>query len=329
MISSVVAIQTNKGKAKMINQYKINIFVTNRCNAKSLFPIPNGPGVCDFCFRPIENIETNYSIIDQITSKLREINVCNPITITGGEPLVSPYLPYLVESLANHSYKISLHTNGILLKQKAFILPKIQYVSLPYDGHVRQIADYYRGDGYFDIEKEAFSLVEEFDLNIGLHTLVTPYNVPYLREMADSLIEKTYCDNVWYWYLKRFKKINHARHIDTGIYDIDINIYRAAVAEIKSHYSQLNIISSGEIAKKINTLFIALDGMVYIYSSGQNSNALIGNLCRDNINDILSRANDVFEVNPMEKVSEHLNAMRDAEADRSQNTKAIIGPHKE
>lgn len=44
--------------------YKINIFVTNSCNAKTLPPMENSPGVCDFCFRPTTIMWILCSIID-------------------------------------------------------------------------------------------------------------------------------------------------------------------------------------------------------------------------------------------------------------------------
>ena len=115
--------------------YKINIFTTNLCNAKSLKPVPGSLGVCNFCFRPIEPIESSEKRIMEIVDNLDLIPICEPITVTGGEPLVSKYVYSLIEALASKKHRISLHTNGLLLSQSKSLLSLIEFISLPYDGN--------------------------------------------------------------------------------------------------------------------------------------------------------------------------------------------------
>ena len=175
------------------------------------------------------------------------------------------------------------------LGQNLEILSKIQYISLPYDGHIKQIADYYRGEGYFEIEKRAFEIVERYGVKIGLHTLVTPYNVNYIDAMAESLFEKSYFNRIWYWYIKKFKKINCAVDSPTDIYELEENEYHSTLMRVKSCYGQINIIESGQVNKEILTLFISLDGDVFIYKKGTSNNTLIGNLLVDDIHNILKK----------------------------------------
>lgn len=187
--------------------YKINIFATNLCNAKSLNPVLGSPGVCDFCFRPIDEIESSEAIIREIVDNLDLIPICEPITITGGEPLVSKYVFSLIKALASKNHRISLHTNGLLLSQNKSLLPLIEFISLPYDGNRPELTDYYRGDGYYQILQNAFEIAFNYNLNIGLHTLTTPHNVSSLLDMGADLLKQKYYRNIWYWYIKNSKRL--------------------------------------------------------------------------------------------------------------------------
>lgn len=268
--------------------YKVNIFVTNDCNAKVLSPASGAPGVCDFCFRPIEKIETNDEIIKRIVNNLDGVGLCEPITLTGGEPLVSKHIYPLIDMLIEKNHSLSLHTNGILLAENEDILKKIKYISLPYDGDCAEIADYYRGKGYYQISQKAYELAYKYNLQIGLHTLVTPHNINRLVEMGHSLESKNYSRNVWYWFIKRFKKINHALSNNTTLYDLDEQIYRNSISIMKQQFSKINIIESGQVEKEITTLFIALDGNVFIYRKGQIRNQLLGNIINQGLDSIIS-----------------------------------------
>lgn len=73
--------------------------------------------ICDFCFRPTKTIITNVQNIDRIVNSLNTISIRNPITFTGGEPFVSPYLPYVVDRLRDSGFNLSFHTNGLALEQ--------------------------------------------------------------------------------------------------------------------------------------------------------------------------------------------------------------------
>lgn len=271
-----------------MEKYKINFFITNSCNAQILPALEGAPEVCCFCFRPTSRIITNQSIINRIIEQISKISIQEPITITGGEPLVSEHLNYFIDLLNEKKYKISIHTNGLLLNEKKSIIPKIDYLSLPYDGHTAEVADYYRGSGYFNIEQKAFSLIDQYNVKIGLHTLLTPYNLSSINAMAENLYSKSYFNKIWYWYIKRFKKINSALQNGTRIFELEDNIYTNTIEKVKADFHDIPIIFSGEISKKITTLFISLDGDVFIYKDGQKQNLKIGNLVLSDIETIVS-----------------------------------------
>ncbi|MBQ3007594.1 MAG: radical SAM protein [Clostridia bacterium] len=267
--------------------YKINIFVTNECNAKILNPLPGAPGVCDFCFRPIESIISSEKMIERIINSLDLIEVREPITLTGGEPLVSKYISFLIEMLKEKNHRISLNTNGLLLSKNEEILSKINYICLPFDGHCAELADYYRGEGYYQISQNAYKLAHKYNLPIGVHTLVTPHNILKLEEMGNYLSNQPFSHNIWYWYIKRFKKINHALYTNTTQYELNENLYQQSIFNVKTKFSKMFIGASERESKGYTTLYISLDGNVFIYKKGQAKNTLIGNVMQESLNSII------------------------------------------
>ena len=72
---------------------------------------------------------------------------------------------------------------------------------------VLNFTDYYRGNGYYQFLLNAFEIAFSYNLKIGLHTLTTPHNISSLYDMGVHLMKQKYYHNVWYWYIKKFKKI--------------------------------------------------------------------------------------------------------------------------
>ncbi|MBQ9934365.1 MAG: radical SAM protein [Lachnospiraceae bacterium] len=267
--------------------FKVNIFVTNECNFRLLQSVPGTPGVCNFCFRPIDPIVSDRKIISKVVNSLDLIEVREPITLTGGEPLISEHLDYLINLLVERNHRVSLNTNGLLLSKKEAIMSKIHYICLPYDGNNAEIADYYRGEGYFQVSQKTFELAYKYRIPIGLHTLVTPHNVSKLEEMGTYISNQRYSELIWYWYLKKFKKINNSTLLDTEPYELDENIYEQAVLNVRNKFPAINISGSGRTVKGYTTLYIALNGNVFIYNKGQQTNTLIGNILYESLDSII------------------------------------------
>ena len=272
--------------------FKVNFIVTNDCNASMLPPTKGAPDVCSFCFRPIEKIETDKVTIKKIFEGLEKLSFMQPLVFTGGEPLVSPYISYILQEAYKKGYSISLHTNGLLLNQmEAEIMPFVKYLSLPYDGHTPQLADYYRGKGYFEICQTSMQIALAHNVKIGLHTLVTPFNYSHLMEMSDSLIKSNIYSHLWYWYIKKYRKINFAADVLGDEYEMEEQIYRNSVQNVRIRLDQANfdIYESGQIEKTIVTFFVYANGNVYSYFTGNKANTFLGNVCSENWGNVVKR----------------------------------------
>lgn len=270
----------------MTQDLKINFLVTGACNATKLRPVAGSPGVCAFCFRQDGAIRTTRASFEEVLDAIPDGSILEPVSFTGGEPLISPLIGDMVRAARLRGHRVALHTNGLLLERRwAGLQSHLAYVALPYDGHTRDLADYFRGSGYFDLRANAVDLVARSGVGLAFHTLVTPRNVEHLSAMAAEISSTT----MQYWFLKRFKRVNRARGADTLEYRLAEPLFREAVARIRSDHPDLAILEAGQVAAAVRTLFVGVNGAVSVYLRGDTSNTNIGRLPRDSWDEVLGR----------------------------------------
>jgi GTP 3',8-cyclase len=93
---------------------KLRISVTDKCNMKCIYCMPNGN------IKWFDNKEIlNFQEIVRITSIFTQLGITK-VRITGGEPLLRPSLENLIRDLTKiqNIKTISMTTNGILLEDK-------------------------------------------------------------------------------------------------------------------------------------------------------------------------------------------------------------------
>jgi cyclic pyranopterin phosphate synthase len=93
---------------------KLRISVTDKCNMKCIYCMPNG-NIKWFDTKEI----LNFQEIVRITSIFTQLGITK-VRITGGEPLLRPSLENLIRDLSKiqNVKTISMTTNGILLEDK-------------------------------------------------------------------------------------------------------------------------------------------------------------------------------------------------------------------
>lgn len=261
--------------------YKLNILATNKCNAQTLQPQKDSPGICAFCFRQESEIQTDIEVVLSVVQRISELPFEETITVTGGEPLLSEFIVPLVKEFDKYGKKVSLHTNGILLEKYLDEFEgTVRYVSLPYDGHKPSISNYYRGIGYYDIQQKNLELLKKYGVKIGLHTLLTPYNYNEIEDMARTLISSDYYNSIWYWFIKNFKRMNMSLNVKSNEYMLDYSNYYEKVEKVRHICSDLDIFPTKKV-KQRKPIFIDIVGNVYIFSDIIRKNALAGNILID------------------------------------------------
>lgn len=278
-----------KGNGNM--KIKLNIIVTEKCNAFSFSPTSDSPGVCKFCFRPQQAINTSNQSWCELLDIIDSNEVENLITFSGGEPFLSSELPKMLKSTKERGFRVALHTNGILLEENLSLLEYIDIISLPYDGHTSNIQDYYRGCGFHKLNKRNFELLKHCNILVGVNTLCTPKNVDNLDEIARFLVG---FENIDYWFIKKYMRINSANTEDSFILDeyyLSDNVYTNATYRIKARYPRIHIFTSD--TQRLNmpfTIYLHADGNAYIYEKGYCGNIYVGNILKIGFAGIIKKA---------------------------------------
>jgi cyclic pyranopterin phosphate synthase len=98
---------------------ELRLSVIDRCNFRCTYCMPLGSMKGRGSFLPLEKLLTDHEIVDLVTA-FAGLGV-HKLRITGGEPLIRPGLPALVERLAGIPGldDIALTTNGVMLPRLA------------------------------------------------------------------------------------------------------------------------------------------------------------------------------------------------------------------
>lgn len=151
---------------------------------------------CTWCWGPDHKAkeELTNEQWKEIASKLKTLGTSN-ITFTGGETLMkeglADILKYVHEDL---SMRTTLSTNGILLKRKAKeVLPFVDDIGLPLDGHTREINNIMRAGTpkHFDRVLEAIRIVQDeyACIDLTVRTVLSAKNADSVPLIGKTLIE--------------------------------------------------------------------------------------------------------------------------------------------
>lgn len=164
--------------------------ITSKCNRN-----------CGYCFGPLENDTLSIKEIYKIIDNLYFLGV-KQIGITGGEPLIHPYFPDIINYIYSLGIKIYLSTNcDFFFEYEQLIKEKISILGIPIDGSTSEIHDYHRGKGSFsnvmNVMNNIISSNNNLLLKIG--TVVTNYNFKNLNLIEELL--NNYNDKILFWKL--------------------------------------------------------------------------------------------------------------------------------
>lgn len=118
---------------------------------------------------------------------------CRKIHFSGGEPLLRPQVPELVEQAASLGIHTTLTTNGTLVNKelaKSLVQAGLRGVNVSIDSPARKVHDKVRGvDGAWKKAVRAVGYFRKYahkgKITIRINTVVSRQNYPSLLEMAD------------------------------------------------------------------------------------------------------------------------------------------------
>ena len=128
----------------------------------------------------------------EIISELAELGT-KKIHISGGEPMLRPQIPELVEHASSLGIKVNMTTNGTLIdkvKAKRLVEGGLRGVNISIDSPLRKMHEKIRGvDGAFKATTKAVQLFNRYKhkgkLSIRINTVVSRTNYQTLETLPD------------------------------------------------------------------------------------------------------------------------------------------------
>lgn len=158
------------------------------------------PLSCPYCFAPKSHLEMPLEAIENRLDKLIELEVLK-VDLSGGEPLVYPWLEQLCKKIENSSLQQTITTSGVgTLRNKEFVLDNVELFSriiISIDGPDSAHHDAFRGIGAFDsacnLLREA---IERCSDRVRVNTVITKDFIDndwFMRMSALLPIEAEWC----------------------------------------------------------------------------------------------------------------------------------------
>lgn len=136
-----------------MSEFNMQWHLTERCNLR-----------CKHCYQetPAKEMsrEEYIHVLDQYDNLLNDVraklsdgrSLSGMVTVTGGEPLASPYFYEIIHEIKSRGHKLGVLTNGTLINEETiqhFLVDRPDYVQVSIDGD-KEMHDNIRGEGNFD-----------------------------------------------------------------------------------------------------------------------------------------------------------------------------------
>jgi len=178
----------------MVNRFILQWHITEACNLK-----------CKHCYqKDHQPVQLDYpqllNILDQYKELLNKLNMKGHINLTGGEPLVSPFLFPLLKQFNedNELYTFSLLTNGVLIDEElAFRLACFRpvYVQVSLEGD-KKTNDDIRGKGTYNKIAKAIKHLKTNNIYVSLSFTAHHSNYRQFPQVVKYALRNR-VNNVW------------------------------------------------------------------------------------------------------------------------------------
>ena len=146
--------------------------------------------------------ELNWEQCCEVIDDLAAYKV-NALLLSGGEPLLHPQLPQLLERSTERGLKVTISTNGTRITPdlaRRFKELGVAYVGISLDG-IGEVHDQFRGvQGAFEGAIRGFRLCEEVGQKTGLRLTLTRNNVQSMEQIL-GFIEQENIQRVCFYHL--------------------------------------------------------------------------------------------------------------------------------
>ena len=128
---------------------------------------------------------------NQITTALRKWNMLGRISLTGGEPFLSPYILTLIDFLENADEikQFDILTNGTCITDEHIATlvksRKLHQIQISLDGPIEEIHDAVRGKGTFSKVLKTIKKLQDNDIEVSFMFTLMRQNKEYALQIID------------------------------------------------------------------------------------------------------------------------------------------------
>ena len=160
----------------------LQIHVTNRCNLR-----------CTHCYVASGEAMPNELGLDDWTAVIRHLRPHFPkmrVSVSGGEPLLVPWLDDLLRAARELDCGTAVLTNGLLWTEKraAELAPLIEFAAVSLDGASAETHDAIRGKGAFNRALAALPVMHRAGIKLVLNVTMMRSNRRDLRHNLEPLL---------------------------------------------------------------------------------------------------------------------------------------------
>ncbi len=170
--------------------------ITNDCNLS-----------CQHCYSSSGKREKDENIKPELVlstvKSLKKAGV-KAVILSGGEPLMSPYLFDIAKILKEEGFAVSLSTNGTMINERNVgdIKSLFHYVGISIDGTEKTHDGFRQKEGAYGASVKSLRMLKANGINVGLRMSLTSYNykdIEFIFKLAETEgVKKVYISHLVY-----------------------------------------------------------------------------------------------------------------------------------
>lgn len=163
-----------------IKLYQVHIKLTNECNLSCRYCFAESGAVA---YKSYLSLEQFKKVIDDV----KELSDYVFYTLSGGEPLIYPYIFELMEYIKSKNNGIMLLTNGAYITEENAekIAKMCSLVKISIDGSNEEINSITRGKNSLDGALRGYNLLLKHNANVQITMTVTKANIDDIANMVE------------------------------------------------------------------------------------------------------------------------------------------------
>ena len=233
---------------------------------------------CKGCYQYCGKGNIKTKDITEFISKYRNHFALDKVTLAGGDPLTRKDIIHLINEISNMGLKINLDTvgknlvkdskltfHGSALIKKIDInnlCDKVDMIGIPLDGCTTSQINSFRTMITIEEILEILNLLDSYNLNVCINTVVNKTNIKYLYEIFLKI--KNY-KNIKKWQLFQYSPIGELGYLNRELFKISSEEFNNSIEELinKVDDSKIQIQAKSNDLRKCAYILINSDGKVW------------------------------------------------------------------